>query len=201
MMTSIPLLQPTARAVHAPAACRITADAGTPWRLADGTPVRVRPVGPRDRAALGRFAAALSPASRLARYGTTAMGLSDARLAALTDIDPEHEVGFVITVPDEGGERIVGELRFVIDGSSGCADVALVVADGWHRHGIGTRALLALVRAAARRGLRWLRADVGCANDATLRMLQHCGFTATPHPDDAALTQLHLLLVPPFPGQ
>lgn len=200
-MMSTTLLQSTAPAVHAPAACRISADAGTQWRLANGTPVRVRPVSPRDRAALGRFIAALGPASRQARYGTTAAGLSDARLAALTDIDPDHEVGFVITVPDEGGERIVGELRFVIDGSSGSADIALVVAEGWQRLGLGTRALLALVRAASRRRLQWLRADVHCGDESTLRMLQHCGFTATPHPDDAALTQLHLLLLPPFPGQ
>ncbi|NRF70161.1 GNAT family N-acetyltransferase [Aquincola sp. S2] len=123
------------------------------------------------------------------------------RLRPLSTVDGEREFGYAIAVPDEGGERLIGEVRLVVDGSSGSADITLVIADAWQRHGIGTMALLALARAAAQRGLRWLHADVDDANQAMLRMLHRCGFIATPHPDDVNRTHLHLLLLPPFPGQ
>lgn len=180
--------------------CRIPADLSAGWRTVDGTPVLLRPVLPRDGEALARFIAGLSRDSRHARFPGTPELLSPAQLAELTEVDFEHHVAYVITVPDEGGERIIGEARFMVDGNTGSADIALVVADAWHRHGIGTLALLAMARAAARRGLRWLRADVSADNRAMLTMLHHCGFTRTPHPDEADLVQLHLLLLPPFPG-
>jgi GNAT superfamily N-acetyltransferase len=148
--------------------------------------------------------AMMRPVGRIASDPSAGWRLVDGtpiRLRPSSTADAEREVGYLITVPDEGGERRIGEVRLVVDGSSGCADITLEVADGWRRHGIGTMAMLALARAAAQRGLRWLRADVGAANEATLRMLQRCGFIAMPHPHDAGRTQLHLLLLPPFPGQ
>jgi len=183
----------------ASAVCRIPADLSANWKLANGTPVLLRPVLPKDGPGLATFVAGLSKASRHARFPGVTDGLSAAQLAELTDLDFEHHVGFVITVPEEGGERIIGEARFMVDGSSGQADITLVVADAWQRHGIGTQALLAIARAAARRSLRWLRADVTVHNHAALNLLHHCGFTRTPHPEDDDLVQLQLLLLPPFP--
>ena len=187
----------------APAAqqlCRIPADLSASWRMPDGTPVLLRPVLPKDGPGLARFVGGLSRASRQARFPGSAEALSSAQLDQLTDLDFDHHVGCVITVPDEGGERIIGEACFMFDGNSGCADIALVVADAWQRHGIGTQAVLGLARAAARRGLRWLRADVPAHDRAALSLLHHCGFTRTPHPEEEDLVQMHLLLLPPFPG-
>ncbi len=187
----------------APAAqqlCRIPADLSASWRMPDGTPVLLRPMLPKDGPALARFVGGLSRGSRQARFPGSGEALSVAQLAQLTELDFDHHVGCVITVPDEGGERVIGEACFMVDGNSGSADIALVVADGWQRHGIGTQALLALARAAARRGLRWLRADVPASHRACLSLLHHCGFTRTPHPEEDDLVQLHLLLLPPFPG-
>lgn len=206
-MMSSDLLRMAPVAATFPALCRIPADLSANWRLDDGTPVLLRPMLPTDGQRLARFSAALSPASRQARrQGAVAPSTGAMPAEPLTDfgelIEPDYEqhIGYVITVPDEGSDRIIGEACFVIDGNSGSADIALVVADAWQRHGIGTRVLLAMARAAARRGLRWLRADVAASNRDALQMLQHCGFIGTPHPDDTQRVQLHLLLLPPFPG-
>jgi acetyltransferase len=180
--------------------CRIPADLSATWQLADGTPVLMRPVLPRDGPGLARFVAGLSRASRHARFPGAADKLSPLQMAQLTEPDFDHHVGYVITVPDEGGERIIGEARFMVDGNSDSADIALVVSDAWQRHGIGTHALLVMAKAASRRKLRWLRADVAMGHHAALSMLHHCGFIRTPHPEEADLIQLHLLLLPPFPG-
>lgn len=199
MMTS-PILRAPFAAQAAQALCRIPADLSANWRLADGTPVLLRPVLPKDGPGLASLVAGLSKACRNARFPGAAENLSAAQLAELTELDFDHHIGFVITVPDEGSDRIIGEARFMVDGNTGSADITLVVADAWQRHGIGTQALLAMARAAARRGLRWLRCDVASSNRAALNLLHHCGFTRTPHPDEYDLVQLHLLLLPPFPG-
>jgi acetyltransferase len=187
--------------------CRIPADLSVSWRLADGTPVLLRPMLPTDGPRLASFIAGLSPASRHARrQGAVASTTGSMPAEPLSDfgelVEPDYEqhVGYVITVPDEGSDRIIGEACFISDGNSGSADIALVLADAWQRHGIGTRVLLAMARAAGRRGLRWLRADVAAGNRRALHMLQRCGFISTPHPDDEDRMQLHLLLLPPFPG-
>jgi acetyltransferase len=200
MGLSPPLLTvPTAAATAPAQLCRIPSDLSSSFRLADGTSCLLRPVLPRDGSALARFVAGLSRASHAARF-PGAETLSDTQVAELTEIDFEHHVGYVVTVPEEGGECIIGEARFMVDGSSGSADIALVVADAWHRRHIATHALLAMAKAASRRGLRWLRADVACDNQPMLSLLHRCGFTRTPHPYEADLVQLHLLLLPPFPG-
>lgn len=180
--------------------CRVPSDLSSSCRLVDGTTCLLRPVLPRDRAGLARFVAGLSRASRAARF-PGADTLSDMQVAELTEVDFEHHVGYVVTMAEKSGERIIGEARFMVDGSSGSADIALVVADEWHRRHIATHALLAMAKAASRRGLRWLRADVACDNQPMLSLLHRCGFTRTPHPHEADLVQLHLLLLPPFPGE
>jgi acetyltransferase len=179
---------------------RMPVETGASWRLADGTPVLMRPVSPKDGPSMARFVAGLSPATRHGRFPGSPGSLSALQIAQLTEPDFDDHVGYVITVPDLIGERIIGEARFMVDGSEDSADIALVVADAWQRHGIGTQALLVMSKAAARRRLRWLRADVASSQHAALSMLHHCGFVRTPHPDEADLVQLHLLLLPPFPG-
>lgn len=200
-MMSIHTLRASAGALPPVPLCRIPSDLSASWQLADGTPVLLRPVLPSDGPGLLRLVASLSRASRNARFPGVSASLTPSQLAELTELDFEHHIGFVITVPDEGGERLIGEARFMVDGTTGSADITLVVADAWQRHGIGTRALLAMAGAAARRGLRWLRADVACQNAAALSLMHHCGFTRTPHPEEDDLEQLHLLLLPPFPGR
>ena len=200
MGLSSPLPAPsTATAAGASHLCRIPPDLSTPCRLLDGTSCLLRPVLPRDGPALARFVAGLSRASRDARF-PGADTLSELQVAELTEVDFEHHVGYVVTVPEPGGERIIGEARFMVDGSSGSADIALVVADQWQRRHIATHAVLAMAKAASRRGLRWLRADVAADNLPMLSLLHVCGFTRRPHPHEADLVQLHLLLLPPFPG-
>lgn len=169
-------------------------DLDSHWRLSDGRPVCMRPVAPGDRAGLARFVAELSRESRLARFPGLVKALTSAQLAELTEPDFDHHVGYVITVPDPAGERLIGEARFMVDGNSGSAGIALVVADAWHRQGIGAHALLMMAGAASRRRLRWLRADVPHGNGPMLALLQHCGFRSAPHPEDADLIQLHLTL-------
>lgn len=206
MMTSTIQRAPSASPAHQPL-CRIPSDLSANWRQPDGTPVLLRPVLPKDGPGLASLAAALSPASREARC-RMGVDMEEGEVATeplsgfgeLVDLDFDQQVGYVITLPDEGGDRIIGEACFVVDGNTGCADIAMVLADAWQRHGIGTRVLLAMARAAARRGLRWLRADVATDNRAARQMLQHCGFIGTPHPDDGERVQMHLLLLPPFPG-
>ncbi|NRF70162.1 GNAT family N-acetyltransferase [Aquincola sp. S2] len=169
-------------------------EAGAQWRLPDGACVRLRRVRPSDANALARLVRELSPCTRRARFPGSLGALTATQLSELTDVDFDHHVGCAVTIVDDRGEQLVGEARYMVDGSSGTADIALVLDDAWQRRGIGTRVLLAVITSATQRGLHWLRADVGRDNTAMLSLLQRCGFAASPHPDEVELMQLHLQL-------
>src|SRR5690349_9396482 len=90
--------------------------------LADGTRVRLDPLGPADRGDLLAGFADLSRRSRYLRFFSAMPRLHDALLAQLLDTDPIRHVaiGARLVGPDDHVEgRIVGVARyFVSEGSN-----------------------------------------------------------------------------------
>ena len=180
---------------------RYPADLIDVWTLPGGTRVTLRPVLPQDQPLIAEFVKGLSRATRQQRFRGAGADFSAATLAQMSQIDYRYHLAFVATVSEHESETIVADARYVVDDhEQACGDFALVVDDRWQRHGIGTRAVQALSEVAHRRGLRWLRGEVGSDNPAMLSFAQHCGFMRTRHPDDDTLLRIEKPLVAPRSG-
>jgi len=116
------------------------------------SPDHVRVIRPTDARELERFYAALSPESRRTRFFSFGSELSHGQSVCFCTTDHDHREGFVAIVDGGpvGQERIVGHVCVEPDGG-GTAEVAIAVADGFHRRGIGRRLMAA--------GVAWARRE------------------------------------------
>ncbi len=157
------------------------------WSLADGTPLTLRALRPRDADALAQLIEELPTPDRRRRFHGAVNGVSTAWLSRLTSVDPAREIALVVTAQRRGQEHLVADARCVVDMTGQDAEFALMVAGGWRRRGIGQRALLGLAEAATARGLGWLYGSVLADNLPMLGLVRRCGFLGTPHRSDRRL--------------
>ena len=150
-----------------------------------GVPLRLRPIGPDDEAALRAGFEQLSPEARYARFrGVTTP--SDAQWQYLTRVDGERHVAIVAVAPS--GE-IVGVARFVCGQEPGEAEVAFTIADRVQRMGLGHTLLDALLPLARARGVAHLTAYTSATNHGMLRLfLSRGGRHVSTHQGEAILT-------------
>lgn len=167
------------------------------WRLGNGRTATLRPVLPQDAVSEQTFVATLSAASRRNRFHGAVNGLSTVRAEAMTNIDYQSQMGFVVTVMEGETELVIADARYVLDDDGGSAEFAVVVADAWHGLGLGRRLISALSKSAHRAGARWLCGEVLAGNRDMLVLMQRCGFSATPHPADDGLIKVERSVVEP----
>ena len=127
----------------------------------------IRPIRPSDKEALLRFHARLSADARYRRYHGLKGDLTPAELQFLTEIDEVTHVARVAI--DHSGE--IDAVARVVDG-----EIAVVVADGRRRAGLGQRVVDAVLRAFREQGAggevtAWVQPDNGRA----LRMFGRLG--------------------------
>ena len=127
----------------------------------------IRPIRTYDKEALLRFHARLSTDARYRRYHGLKGDLTPAELQFLTEIDEVTHVARVAI--DHSGE--IDAVARIVDG-----EIAVVVADGRRRTGLGQRVVDAALRAFREQGAggevtAWVQPDNGRA----LRMFQRLG--------------------------
>ena len=132
--------------------------------------------GPRLR----RFFYRLSPLTIYRRFHSPLARPEQAQPQRLLDIDHQDREAVVAVLDDE----IIGVARYVRRPGSDSAEVAVVVADDWHRQGLATRMLGTLTDLAARAGIQQFTLSMQADNRAALRLLRRL------HPE-AALTHSH----------
>ena len=156
-------------------------------RLPDGTPVRIRPVGPGDREALPHGVAHdLSPESRHRRFLSPLRELTEGQLDELTGADGvDHcALGALVGVRPQPA----GVARYIrTAGRPEQAEVALTVVDAWQRRGLGTLLLAALGTVALSNGVRAFHADLLADNLPVLALLRRCGDAVSMHALDGVV--------------
>ncbi|MGC0423060.1 N-acetyltransferase family protein [Embleya sp. AB8] len=142
--------------------------------------VWVRPARAEDAAEVRAMHERCSPETRRLRYFTSAPRLPESALGRL--LVPEHGVSLVAVGPD-GAIGALATLVFnrVKEGHPArerVGEVALLVEDGWQRHGLGSTLLRSLVEHAAGRGATGVRAHVLPWNRAMLGLFDRAGLAA-----------------------
>jgi RimJ/RimL family protein N-acetyltransferase len=160
-------------------ACGVSADSyagGSSARglLRDGTPVCIRAIRPDDKERLRIAFKRLSAQSVYRRFFRPITALTPDILRRLTELDFRDHVGLVLTVVEEGGERLIAVARFVRVPSGGnSAEVAVTVADEYQHRGAATLLLDQLVRLARCQGIRELVALVLEGNREIVKVLEN----------------------------
>lgn len=158
--------------------------------LRTGEELLVRPVRPEDATHEQEFVRKLTPEARYFRFHHGLAELSAPMLVRFTQIDYDREMAFIALSRDEE----VGSARYVQEADDETCEFALVVADGWQGHGLGSELMRAIIEHARGRGLLWMRGDVLFENPKMLRLARRLGFTVRPHEDDPTLRVVWLQL-------
>ncbi|MEK6229969.1 MAG: GNAT family N-acetyltransferase [Actinomycetota bacterium] len=153
--------------------------------LADGTPIRIRPIRASDKVNLSAGLAALSEVSRHRRFLSPKPRFTSAELRYLTELDGHDHVALVASLPDGSGGGVARYVRLAED--PGAADVAIVVADGMQRRGLGSLLADELATVAAEHGIRRFSADILSDNVPAQRLLARLSSRLERHHDSAGL--------------
>jgi acetyltransferase len=152
------------------------------WQPREGPAVTLRPIRPEDAELEQAFIRALSSESRYFRFMDTLRELTPQMLMRFTQIDYDREMAFVATVAtvaSAGSETEIGVCRYVANPDGESCEFAIVIADGWHRKGLGRRMMAQLIDVARARGLRSMIGHVLAENRGMLQLCQNLGFAIT----------------------
>jgi GNAT superfamily N-acetyltransferase len=122
---------------------------------------------PSDGELLGRLFCRLSPESVSRRFFSP-ISKPDYFIRSLLRVD-RYDRDAIAAV--EGGE-IVGVAQYSCLPGASQADLAIVVADGWQRQGLGTRLITALTDRAVGKGINAFAVAIQGDNFAAVRLLK-----------------------------
>ncbi len=141
----------------------------------DGALVSLRAIRSNDAAALVHFHDRLSSRSIYRRYFSLHPRLSEGEVQHLTVVDYVNRFAYVV---ERSGELIgVGRFDRVPDTSE--AEVAFVVADEFHRQGVGLMLLAHLAEVARSLGITTFTAETQADNRSMMGVFRSSGFTVT----------------------
>jgi GNAT superfamily N-acetyltransferase len=113
--------------------------------------IEIRPLEPTDAERLLDFGCHLSLETRYRRFFSPVRSLSRPLLTRLVTVDHRDREALAATVDGQ----LIGVARYDRSATEpGAAEVAVVIADDWHRHGLGRQLLLELSALAVSRGIR-----------------------------------------------
>lgn len=155
--------------------------------------LRLRDIRETDKPALVRFHRQLSAETRYRRYHSAKGDLTTSDLRYLTEIDghdhvalvaevaPPHLEGVASPLVDFVGtpdpSELAGVARLVADPSHpGESEIAIVVRDDAHGHGLGVELVEAVLARGRREGVMTALAQVQSDNHRALRLFQGLGF-------------------------
>ena len=160
--------------------------------------IRIRPIEPDDREALGVFYESLSADSLNRRFHGACRGIGDRAAGQFCGPDHEHREGLVALIGPDGtaASRIVGHLCLE-PSEPDELEMAIAVADDFQRQGIGRALLKAAIVWARRHGVRRLRASMRLGNGAIISLVAVAGliwWALGQRPDESRYEVLRTLL-------
>jgi hypothetical protein len=165
--------------------------------LRDGTHVRLRAIGPADRARYLAGFARLSDETRYRRFFSALPGrMPEALVRRMLDTDGWNHLAIGaerIRADGSAEDAIVGVARFIRKRDDPVrAEAAVTVADELHHVGLGRLLLAELGRAARRRGVRSFEAQVLASNVPMRELLGSFGAGKPRREDERLVYELPL---------
>lgn len=147
----------------------------------------IRPIRPEDAELEQDFTRKLSSESKYLRFMGHFRELSQAMLVRLTQIDYDREMALVAINQENLKQTIIGVGRYTINPDKESAEFSLVVADAWHKKGIGTVLLNSLTNIAKSKNLKTLIGMVFATNNVMIEFVKKLGFEISKSDDPTIL--------------
>jgi RimJ/RimL family protein N-acetyltransferase len=149
--------------------------------LRDGTRVMLRAIRPDDAPRLQAFHANLSPESVYLRWLSAHPVLTDEEAESLARVDYHDRMAFIAVLLEASTETIIGVARYAAAPGEGpgAAEAAVVVADAFQRHGLGSLLLGRLLAYARTQAITTWVAEINAENSRMLRFIQRGGLPTT----------------------
>jgi acetyltransferase len=154
------------------------------WTLADGEKLTLRHIVSTDVDREQTFIRGLSAESSYLRFHSTINDLTRKELKEFTEPDSRNAVAMIVLRSGEAGEEEIGVARYIINPDRANCEFAIVVADAWQKHGIGTRLMNALIAHLQASGIKQISGSVIKSNSAMRKFITQMGFEETDDPDD-----------------
>jgi acetyltransferase len=162
------------------------------WKLADGTPVVIRPIRPEDEPLTIDFHKSLSEETVHLRY----FGFQNAetlitheRLVQICFCDYDREITLVAEriepAPDQ--RQIIAVARLIKDHGANEAELAIVISDDWLSKGLGSKLLGDLLEIGRTEGLDWIGGLILPENYVMQHICRKRGFTLRYDPLEDAI--------------
>jgi RimJ/RimL family protein N-acetyltransferase len=159
-------------------------------RSRQGEAVTVRFVEPRDGEELQNYFRSLSTRSRYNRFLGAMSELPEPVLDRFTHVSEAAGFTVVATMPIDGFETIVGEVRYIFHPETESVEFGISIDDRWQGHGIGSALMKNLECRAAAFGARSVFGDTLRANTGMMSLARKSGYAFLTHPDDWKLVRL-----------
>ena len=151
------------------------------WKLADGTPVFIRPIRPEDEPLTVDFHKSLSEETAHLRYFGFLKGealISHERLVQICYSDYDREINLVAEriQPGWNQRQIIAIARLIKSYGVNEAEFAMVISDDWQGKGLGTKLLRDLLEIGCTEGLERIVGYVLPENYVMQRLCRKQGF-------------------------
>jgi acetyltransferase len=159
-----------------------------PWKLDDGEEVMIRPIRPEDEPAMVRFHGKLSERSVYLRYFhllNLDERVSHQRLVRICFNDYNREIALVVEHADPSTHQpeILAVGRLVKAHAANEAELAVLIADEYQGHGLGTELWRRLVEVARAEKLERATAEILPENLQMIEICRLLGFRLEPDAD------------------
>ncbi len=159
-----------------PEAARYPAQYVADVLLKDGSTVRLRPIRPDDDEAMIAAFYRLGERTVYLRFHHVVKRMTKDEVQRYTHVDYENTFALVATVGEHPEEQIIAVGQYVRLSDPTRAEIAFVVEDSHHGHGIATQLLDHLAVVARDKGIHVFEADVLAENRAMMEVIRESGF-------------------------
>jgi acetyltransferase len=163
------------------------------WKLRSGQTVLLRPVKPEDEPMwLEMFSGWSEETIRYRFFGTIKIPLTYEFSVSCTDIDYDKEIAIVAELEEDGKRKLLGVVRLFIEPLLKTGEIAFVVADKWHRQGLGSKLVNYIIEISKDKRLDAIHAVILRDNYKVIGLMKKIGFDLEFHDEDIVLATLDL---------
>ena len=148
--------------------------------LKDGSRVLIRRAKPEDFQMLFLMFSSLSADTMFRRFLRSQKRLSQEDVREMLGLDDRSVTSLIAILQRDHEEQAVGEARYATDSTGKLGEAAIVIADEWQNHGLGTALFSDLIGEAKKQGLSRMFAYFDVENRSIIRVGQKVGLKLAP---------------------